>query len=786
MVKPCLHVDSISSFFFCLLVSSFFVSSLVSLPSPRQDQIEILMAFKNEFPILKCSLEWPNSDQKTKYWTSKDVNSFDGVEFDNKTGVVTKLDLEGACLSGSLSANSSLFRLHHLRYLDLSFNHFDSSSFLPELAKLTNLEYLNLYNMGLVGEIPSSFSSLNRLTDLILLRNEFFGSFAPLLNLSKLSHLDLSDNHFSGYFPCSLLTLPFLSYLGLGQNHLIDSLETINCSSSPKLQWLDLSNNRLSGRIVEPLSKLTNLTYLYLSFQNTTDSFNFVSLGFKSLEILDLSGNAISRLNIGPPNLWELHLNNCSLNEFPTFIKNLQNLEVLYMRNNRIKGEVPKWLWSLPSLNALYMSDNSLDSFESSPIRLLSLSLNVLDLSSNAFRGSLPVFPPTLESLLASNNSFTGDIPLSLCNQTDLGVLDLGHNNFSGSIPKCLSKSVEHLDLRNNNLTGRLPEILNKSGSLTTLDVSHNQITGKLPRSLTNCKNLEVLKMEGNRIADTFPFWLKDLPNLKVIVLRSNMFHGPIYSPDHHPLSFPQLRMVDISRNQFTGNLPHDYFVNWSTPLISISEEEGTEPLYMSSSYGDNNYPSMYLRNKGIEMELEKILKTYAAIDFSENKFGGQIPESIGLLKSLIVLNLSNNDFTGHIPSSWANLTRLESLDLSRNQLTGKIPQELATLSFLEYINVSHNKLTGQIPQGTQMGGQPKSSFEGNLNLCGLPLEKSCFGDKAPSTPEAQEPESSEQEQVVNWKAAAMGYGPGVLFGLAIGQVFYSYKPVLFYKLFRV
>ncbi|KAF2589889.1 hypothetical protein F2Q70_00042108 [Brassica cretica] len=190
-------------------------------------------------------------------------------------------------------------------------------------------------------------------------------------------------------------------------------------------------------------------------------------------------------------------------------------------------------------------------------------------------------------------------------------------------------------------------------------------------------------------------------------------------------------------------------------------------------------YPSMYLRNKGINMELEKILDTYTAIDFSENKLGGQIPESIGLLKSLIVLDLSSNDFSGHIPSSWANLTRLESLDLSR-----KIPQELATLSFLAYINVSQNKLTGQIPQSTQMGGQPSSSFEGNLNLCGLPL-KSCFSDKVPSTPEAQEPESSEQEQVVNWKAAAMGYGPGVLFGLAIGQVFYSYKSVLFFKLFR-
>uniref|UniRef100_M4CMJ1 Leucine-rich repeat-containing N-terminal plant-type domain-containing protein n=1 Tax=Brassica campestris TaxID=3711 RepID=M4CMJ1_BRACM len=595
MISP-LAVLLTTCSFWCIFVTS------VSISVPR-DQVEILLALKNEFPSRNCDrkladgvLQSPSANITS--WT-KDANSFDGVSFDEKTGAVTELNLRGACINGTIKPNSNLFRFQHLRYLSLSMNHFDTSSFHAGFGRLTNLEYLDLSQNSFIGQVTSSIS-----------------------NLSRLNTLDLSYN------------------------------------------------------------KFTN--------DNTPDTINFDSLPFKSLESLDLSGNVITRLNIGSKNLQELTLSSCNITEFPTFIKTLRSLQKLDLSKNRIVGKAPSLRY------------NSL--------------LSELDLSSNAFHGSFPMIPPTMQIIYASNNYFTGDISLSLCNASGLGRLDLSNNNFSGSIPRCLiGKSLGTLKLHNNNLIGTLPYI-EKSG-LQILDVGHNQISGKLPRSLVNCTSLMFLNVENNRINDTFPFWLKALPDLQIIVLRSNIFHGLISSPrSHHP--FPALRILDISHNNFYGRL---------------------------------------------NMELGKIPEAFTAIAISGNRLGGEIPESIG-----------------HLPSSLANLKQLESLDLSQNQLSGEIPEELRVLTFLAYLNVSHNKLTGQIPQSTQIVGQPKASFEGNIGLCGLPLQESCFRDNVP-TSIPQTP-----EKVLNWKAATIGYGPGVLFGLAIGQALGLYKPVLFYKLFRL
>ncbi|KAL0691372.1 hypothetical protein Bca4012_091051 [Brassica carinata] len=196
-------------------------------------------------------------------------------------------------------------------------------------------------------------------------------------------------------------------------------------------------------------------------------------------------------------------------------------------------------------------------------------------------------------------------------------------------------------------------------------------------------------------------------------------------------------------------------------------------------------YNSIVLMNKGFELELQRISQVFAALDFSGNKFEGEIPRSIGLLKELHVLNLSNNAFTGHIPSSLGNLTALESLDVSQNQLSGEIPQELGELSFLSYMNFSHNQLAGLVPGGTQFRRLNCSSFEDNMGLFGPSLDEICRDIHTSTVTQQYEmPESEDVEEMLSWTAALIGVLPGIAFGWVIGYILVPYKPEWFMKLF--
>ncbi|KAM4108334.1 hypothetical protein ACB094_03G037200 [Castanea mollissima] len=457
-----------------------------------------------------------------------------------------------------------------------------------------------------------------------------------------------------------------------------------------------------------------------------------------------------------------LSMNGFIFSTIPSSFSQLVRLSHLDLSYSNFTGQIPSeisWLTKLISLDLsnfnLHLKGKDLEAISKNMTNMRELHLDHVNISSS--------------------------VPQPLV--TSLKILDISDNQLIGEIPQCLgnfSSSLSILNLKRNLFQGNLPETFMEGSILTSLDFSYNQIQGKIPRSLVKCRMLEVLNLGNNMMIDTFPFWLESLPELQILILRGNGFHGPIWGP-HNMLGFSKLRVFDISYNNFSGKLPLKYFKTWDAMLM-VQGRDNSQPEYMEDQapyYKD----SITVMNKGVEMVLVKILIIFKSIDLSNNRFHGEIPDTMGMLKDLIVLNLSSNSFTGHIPSSLGNLTELESLDLSQNKLLGEIPHQLLSLTFLAYLNLSNNQLMGLIPQGGQFWTFDNSSFEGNLGLCGPPLSKKCGHGEVPTFEPSKESSFGEW---FDWKVVLIGYACGFLIGLVTRHVIISKRPNWFVRTFRV
>ncbi|GLU17340.1 hypothetical protein SLE2022_337110 [Rubroshorea leprosula] len=720
-------------------------------------------------------------------------------------GQLTILFLFSSYLSGQIP--SSLANLTQLTYLALSFNQF-SGPIPASIGNLGQLTILDLFFNNLSGQIPSSLANLTQLITLELFYNQFSGPIpASIGNLRQLTSLDLFFNNLSGQIPSSLANLTQLTSLDLSNNQFFGPIPA-SIINLRQLTSLGLSSSNLNGQIPASLANLTQLSSLRLSNNQFSGPIPFHASRFSKLSILDLSYNLLNgtlppwiftrplleylslnhnqfqgQINQFQQNsLRHLDLSNNKLQgSIPNSIANLVNLSFLDLSSNHFSGLVEPHMFSaLQNLETIFLSDNNLSlrmnvnaNFTLPKLTYVSFSSCNLSEFPNFIRHS-----NGLQSLVLSKNSIYGNIPEWICERDDLEILDLSHNNLIGKIPNCLPKFLSVLNLQANYFDGNIPFGFPEGCGLRNLNLHGNQMDGLLPRSLVNCSMLEVLDVGNNSIEDTFPHWLESLPDLQVLVLRSNKFHGFVQSTKESP-SFPKLRVLDLSSNDFRGPLPVQYIENFKA-MMDPHGEDGS-PEYMKVM-GINPYQySLVVTWKGFDYELQGILTVFSCIHLSNNMFEGEIPDVIGNLSSLKGLNLSHNNLTGHIPPSLGNLMNLEWLDLSSNELAGKIPDELVSLTQLSVLNLSNNHLVGRIPQGNQFNTFGNGSYEGNLELCGIPLSKSCDGI---GTPLSSFQEKDELWRF-GWRVVVLGYGCGVVFGLLLGYlVFRTRKPKWFVSLF--
>jgi hypothetical protein len=160
-------------------------------------------------------------------------------------------------LTGSVSFICTM-AYNYLFSLDLSSNQLSAQ--LPDCWTnfVDSLNFLNLANNNMSGEIPASIGFLHELKILQLRNNNFVGELPSLINNTYLSVLDLSVNKLSGYLPTWIGThLTDLIVLSFRDNDFFGSVPPQLCHLS-NVQVFDLSHNNLIGIIPNCVYNLTS------------------------------------------------------------------------------------------------------------------------------------------------------------------------------------------------------------------------------------------------------------------------------------------------------------------------------------------------------------------------------------------------------------------------------------------------------------------------------------------------------------------------------------------------
>ncbi|KAK2406995.1 receptor protein EIX2 [Trifolium repens] len=690
--------------------------------------------------------------QLSTWSIKKDCCAWEGVHCDNITGRVTKLDLSYQALKGEI--NFSILQLEFLSYLDLSENYFDVIDFpatqhnithksnlvyldltyfgvglhmdnLHWLSPLSSLKYLNLSGIDLHKE-TNWFQAMNTLPSLLELQlsfcnlnNFFINPSIEFLNFSSIVTLDLSVNNFTsqlpnqfinltkdltylnlyksnihGEIPSSLLNLQNLRYLDLSYNQLQGSIPD-GTGQLPNIQHFDVSGNMLSGSVLSIVGNLSSLRYLSIGQNNFSG---------------EISENTFSKLS----NLDSLDLSfsnfvfQFNLDWVPPF-----QLHYLSLSKTNQGPNFPSWIYTQKSLQFLDLSSSG---------------ISLVD--RNRFSRLIEGIPYVLS---LSNNSMIGDISNLTLN---CDYLRLNHNNFTGGLPN-ISPIVVLVDLSYNSFSGSIPHSWKNLDYLRYINLWSNKLSGEVLVHLSYWTQLEFLNLGQNDFSGTIP--IKMSKNLELVILRDNQFEGTI-----PPQLFnqPYLFHLDLAHNKLSGSMPNCIYN--LTQMITFHEDS----LYRTAI-------ELFTKGQDYVYEIQAERRT---VDLSVNSLSGKVPLELFRLVQVQTLNLSHNNFIGAIPKMIGDMKNMESLDLSCNKFCGEIPQSMSLISFLGFLNLSYNNFNGKIPIGTQLQSFNASSYIGNPNLCGAPLNN-CTTEKTATPSTEKEDDDSIRESL--YLGMGVGFAAG-------------------------
>ncbi|KAL4196308.1 hypothetical protein AMTRI_Chr04g182490 [Amborella trichopoda] len=682
-----------------------FSMALEGFPFCRENERVALLDFK-------ASHSNPNATLKVQMdsWKGFNCCKWEGVECHSSSSHVVSLrvyktpwKINGYTNSVMLNA-SSLTRLSQLQHLELRF--FAGVLPIKELSKLKNLRELifvsNEFSGGipeevgllsslqklvlngnrLQGPIPASFGGLTFLVELRLSYNDLNGRIPGEVGLlSSLQKLYLDGNRLQGRIPSTLGNLSRLNVLQLYGNQLSGSIPE-SLGSLLSLERLVLSENKLDGRIPSTLINLSRLNGLQLYGNQLSGSIPESLGSLLSLEWLDLGNNKLEgSIPLSIANLTLLRRLSLEQNmlqgNIPPIFGYLSSLENLVLGKNYLQGSIPRELGKLYTLSYLLLNDNDLSGDFSftifanvSSLKYVHLSANPqLTISHNNFTPAFQLYSLKLSS--CDMRRFDLSSPGFLSTQNQLLTVDLSKSKIIGNIPSWLLENTGELLLDGNLLTG-IQFLPNISYDLNNLDISNNPISRNFPRNFSSYfPNLQSLKMSQNFLNDDLMFYINGFKRLRVLDLSSNNISGNL------PSIFPyNLIILDLSNNKITGEIPPNLTRGHDLMFLSLSKNSLSGPL-QSKHFKLPNLVSLHLDNNAfngtIPRNLLRCSPSLTVLNLANNKLYAPMPiELFGLLEMKVLILRGN--FFDHIPLKLCQVKSLAVLDFSQNNLEGPIP----------------------------------------------------------------------------------------------------------------
>ncbi len=521
-----------------------------------------------------------------------------------------------------------------------------------------------------------------------------------------MSTLKLSNNSLIGKLPMNIYELSNLDILDCDTNLFSGTLSHAIGQLS-NLQYLILRQNKFNGTIPSTIGNLSQLVYLRLSYNNFEGSIPYSLKEIKSLAFLSISSNKFTGLI--PSWLSDLQLlfylsldrNPFISNTIPSSISNLTSLSLLSLSYTNLRGNIPYWIGDLIFLESLLLIGNDLTGTIPSSLSKLT-NMKALYLENNKLNGSFPHWIgnlSTLSYLTLVSNHLTGTLPYSLSSlSSSLSLLALGYNYFSGTIPEWMNQltKLNSFYLDNNLFTGTISSSLCVMIELTEIDFSANLLSSSIPDIFGTLLNLTDVQLEDNLLIGTIPSSISKLRWLSRLFVQNNYLSGSLNMVFNG--SFQRnLSNIQLSNNQFTGELPEQLFL--SSSLVSVSAVSNCFHGTISSSICMNNQlETLALDGLVCASSCRKhILPGISSSYVSRRSITGSIPDCLWSLPQLKVLHLSGNSLKITLPTNRIYFSKsISDLSLSHNLLTGSITSDLKS-KLWSNLDLSHNRLSGTL-----------------------------------------------------------------------------------------